>query len=127
MEKAGEFLGRVVRRLDRPEAALAWLVGAWPAIAGEALAAHTRPVRCDEGRLELAADAKAWQQQLEPMRREIRDRINHAWGGTLVREVKFIPPSRAARAMNQSSAPGPSRLPREVDNDHIPFIRRRRF
>jgi len=115
MEKAGEFLGRVVRRMDRPEAALAWLVGAWPAIAGKALAAHTRPVRCEHGRLDLAADAKAWQQQIEPMQREIRDRINRAWGATLVREVKFVAAKR-----------GPRNISRDLDNDHTPFVRRRR-
>jgi len=115
MEKAGEFLGRVVRRLERPEATLAWLVGAWPAIAGKTLAAHTRPVRCENGRLELSVNTKAWQQQLEPMAQEIRDRINHAWGSPLVREVKFL-----------VAKPGPAKIPRELRNDHIPFIRRRR-
>lgn len=123
MEKAGDFLGRAVRRLNRPEAALAWLVGAWPAIAGQAIAEHTTPLRCEQGRLELAADGKAWQQQLEPMRREIRDRVNRAWGSTLVREVQFVPPSRAA---SEFPAPGAPPLSHEANNDHTPFIRRRR-
>jgi len=118
MEKVGDFLGRAVRRLDQPEAALAWLVGAWPAVAGQAIADHTTPLRCEQGRLELAADGKAWQQQLEPMRREIRDRVNRAWGGTLVREVQFVPAS-------QFPAEGTPYLSHEADNNHTPFIRRR--
>ena len=126
MEKAGDFLGRAVRQLDRPEAALAWLVGAWPAVAGQAIADHTTPLRCEQGRLELAADGKAWQQQLEPMRREIRDRINRAWGSTLVREVKFVAPNSAARATSEFPAPDSPHLSHEADNNHTPFIRRRR-
>lgn len=115
MERAGDFLGKALRRLDRPEAALAWLSSAWPSIVGKALAAHTQPVRCSAGFLELAADGKAWQQQLETVKRELCGRVNQAWGGTLVREVKFVP-----------AKPGLKRLPREADNEHIPFIRRRR-
>jgi len=115
MERAGEFLGRVVRRLDRPDATLAWLVGAWPTIVGQALAAHTRPVQCREGRLEVAADASAWRAQLEPMTREFCARINRAWGGNLVREVRFV-----------TAKPGPHGIPRELDNEHIPFVRRRK-
>jgi hypothetical protein len=49
------------------------------------------------------------------MHREIRDRINQAWGGTLVREVKFV-----------AAKPGPRKIPRELDNNHTPFLRRRR-
>jgi predicted nucleic acid-binding Zn ribbon protein len=115
MERAGDFLGKVVRRLDRPEAALAWLESAWPAVVGHPLAAHTRPLRCDAHCLELAADAPAWQKQLEHIKRELCARINQAWGGTLVRDVKFV-----------AAKPGPGRIRHEVDNDHTPFIRRRR-
>jgi len=115
MERASDILGKALRRLDRPEAALAWLSSSWPSIVGPSLASHTRPVRCSGGCLELAADGKAWQQQLETMRRELCGRINQAWGGSLVREVKLA-----------AASPGPKRLPREADNEHIPFIRRRR-
>jgi predicted nucleic acid-binding Zn ribbon protein len=115
MDRAGEFLGKVVRRFDRPEATLAWLASAWPTIAGKTLAAHTRPTKCDGGSLEVVADAKAWQQQIESMKRELRDRINCAWGGNLVREVQFV-----------AAKPGPKHVSHEADNAHIPFIRRRR-
>jgi len=126
MERASDILGKVLRRLDRPEAALAWLSGSWPSIVGPALASHTRPLRCSAGCLELAAEGKAWLQQLEPMRRELCGRINQAWGGNLVREVKFVAAPRGFCAPDGSTGPGPKRLPREADNEHIPFIRRRR-
>jgi predicted nucleic acid-binding Zn ribbon protein len=115
MDKAGDFLGRVVRRFDRPEATLAWLSGVWSTIAGQALAAHTQPMRCRSGTLEVAADGKAWQQQIEGMKRELRDRVNRAWGGNLVSDVQFV-----------AQKPGPKHLTLESDNAHTPFIRRRR-
>lgn len=113
MERAGEFLGKTLRRLNRPEAALAWLESSWPTVVGQALAAHAQPVRCQNGLLELAASSKAWQKQLQTMQRELCSRINQAWGGTLVRELKFVDAKSAAR------------IPREADNAHTPFIRRR--
>ena len=115
MDRAGDFLGKLVRRFDRPEATLAWLEGSWPAIAGTALASHTRPTRCSGGLLEVTADAKAWQQQIEGMKRELRDRVNRAWGGNLVRDVEFL-----------AAKPGPKYANHEADNAHTPFIRRRR-
>jgi len=115
MERAGDFLGKTLRRLDRPEAALAWLASSWPTVVGKALAAHTRPLRCHGGCLELEIDGKAWQKQLETLKREFCERVNCAWGGNLVHQVKLV-----------SARPGPKRVAREVDNDHIPFIRRRR-
>src|SRR5471030_2122610 len=114
MERAGEFLGKVARKLGKPEAAMAWLTSAWPSIAGPALAAHTRPVRCDASCLHLSADGKPWQTQLESMQREICARINQSWGGRLVTEVKFVPPS-----------PSAPKLRHETDNNYTPFIRRR--
>lgn len=115
MEKAGQILGNALRQLNRPEAALAWLKTAWPSIVGPALAAHTRPVRSANGRLELLADSKIWQRQLESMQRELCNCVNRSWGAALVHEVAFL-----------DAKPGSARLPHEADNDHTPFIRRRR-
>ncbi|HEY6903831.1 MAG TPA: DUF721 domain-containing protein [Candidatus Acidoferrales bacterium] len=124
MDRIGEFLGKALRRMDRPEAAMAWLSSAWPMIVGKSLAEHTLPLRCQSGCLELAADAKPWQRQLESMKGEICARINQAWGGKLVSEVKFGPDSDSVRPRN--SSPGPTRASLEADNQHTPFIRRRR-
>lgn len=114
MERAGDFLGRVVRRLDHPDAALAWLTASWPGIVGTALSTRTRPVRCGGGRFEVAAESKAWQKQLDEMKREFCSRINQSWGGPLVREIKFV-----------SANPVPKHICHELDNEHTPFIRRR--
>ncbi|HWF39177.1 MAG TPA: DUF721 domain-containing protein [Candidatus Acidoferrales bacterium] len=114
MNRAGEILGKVVRKIDRPEAALAWLTSSWTTIVGKTLAGHTRPIRCEKGNLEIAADGKGWRKQLESMKTEFCARINQAWGGKLVREIKFV------------SKPGPKRVSRELDNEHTPFVRKRR-
>lgn len=115
MQRAGEILGRVVRKIERPEAALAWLTSSWITIVGKTLAAHTRPIRCKDGCLEVAADGKGWRKQLESMKSEFSARVNQAWGGRLVGEIKFV-----------AAKPGPKRVSRELDNEHTPFIRKRR-
>lgn len=126
MERAGDLLGRTLRRLKRPEAALSWLSAAWPQIVGSALAAHTRPVSCDQGCLEISADGKAWRKELEDLKPQFCARINQAWGGTLVREIRFGAARAAAASANGAGNSVPGRLPRELDNDHTPFIRRKK-
>jgi predicted nucleic acid-binding Zn ribbon protein len=140
MQKASELLGRAVKKMKRPEATIAWLTTAWPTIVGKTLATRTRPIRIESGRLEIAADGKDWKSNLEPMSREFCDRINQAWGGKLIREVKFLVVPRALAASKSAngakSAAGPASKPgpmsaggralRELDNEHIPFIRRRK-
>lgn len=123
MERAGNFLGPTLRRLDRPEAALSWLSAAWPQIVGPALAAHTRPLRCNEGCLEISADGKAWKKELEELKPHFCARINQAWRGTLVREIKFVAARASSSSANGTVKPGPRRLARELDNEHTPFIR----
>lgn len=114
MNRAGDFLGNVIRRINHPDATLAWLEGAWPSVVGPQLASHTRPLRCVNHRLELSADSSAWQSQLSGMEADLRARINSAWGGNLVRELKFV-----------RAAPASQPMARELDNSHTPFIRRR--
>src|SRR5215469_12146173 len=114
MQKAGDLLGGAVRRMKRPEATIAWLASAWPTIVGKMLAAHTRPLRCEGGCLEIGADHKDWKSQLEPMKSEFCARINQAWGGKLVREVKFVATPKGLHKTSDGAKPGPKRASREV-------------
>jgi predicted nucleic acid-binding Zn ribbon protein len=123
MNKASDILGRVARRLNHPEASLAWLSSSWPQIVGKTLAGHTSPLRCRNGRLDIAADTKAWQKQLEHMRSDFCARINQAWGSNLIREVKFVVGKRSPGTAASSAL---KRIPYEFDNEHTPFIRRRK-
>lgn len=120
MERAGRFLGSALRRLKRPEAGTAWLIGAWPEIVGETLAAHVRPVSCESGQLEIAVDGKEWANQIRQMEREFCAQINCAWGGDLVTQVTLIDSPNESQRTSTAQ-----RLPRELDNDHTPFVRRR--
>jgi predicted nucleic acid-binding Zn ribbon protein len=115
MEKTGELLGKVVRKMGQPQAALAWLASAWPRIVGEKLAARTRPVRCLGGVLEVLADGKDWRNQLDEMKGEFCRRINNSWGMQLVSEIRFV-----------AAKPGPRWVRREADNEHTPFVRTKR-
>jgi predicted nucleic acid-binding Zn ribbon protein len=132
MDRAADLLGRVARKIKRPEASMVWLASSWSRIVGKTIAAHTRPLRCQNGCLEIAADGKVWQRQLESMSRDFCAQINRAWGSVLVREVKFATAKNRPAAGSEPSAPGtpPRSVSRsvayELDNDHIPFIRRRK-
>lgn len=148
MDRAADLLGRVARRIKRPEAPAVWLASSWSRIVGKTIAAHTHPTRCQNGCLEIATDGQVWQRQLESMTRDFCAQINRAWGSVLVREVKFA--AARSRPADGSGATGagaknrladasasvgagastPRSVPRsiayELDNDHIPFIRRRK-
>lgn len=113
MERISDTLGKALRRLDRPEAALAWVEGAWPRIVGRSLAAHTRPTRCRDGYLEIASDAHVWADEVHALEATLCARINEAWGAALVRKVKTLLPQEPA-------------TPKDSDNRHIPFVRRAR-
>jgi predicted nucleic acid-binding Zn ribbon protein len=102
-------------KVERPEAVLAWLTRSWPTIAGKTLAAHTRPVRCQDGYLEVVADGRGWCKQLEGMKHEFCARVNQVRGGNLVRDIKFI-----------AAKPGPKSVPSKLDIEHTPFVRKRK-
>ena len=112
MQKANDILGRAMRRMAKPEAVQAWLNAAWPGIVGAKLAAHTRPLRCAGGLLEIATSSKEWLHQLDCMKEDFRSKINDSWGTSLIREVRFVP-----------ERPGPNRIRHEHDNDYTPFVR----
>ena len=113
MERAGEFLGATLRRMKDPEAARTWLKATWPKLVGSAMAAHIRPVAYARGVLRIEAASLEWQKQVELVHQEICERVNRSWGSHLVREIRVEPAQRAGR-----------RLAYEVDNNHIPFVRR---
>jgi predicted nucleic acid-binding Zn ribbon protein len=115
MGRAEEISGKVVRRIERSEAALAWLTRSWSTIVGKTLSAHTLPLRCQGGYLEIASDGKGWRKQLGSMKQEFCARVNQAWGGNLIREIKFV-----------AAKPGPKRVTHELDNEHTRSVRKRK-
>src|SRR5271154_7405415 len=91
---------------------MSWLAGAWPVIGGSKLGERTRPLRLADGVLDVTVNGKEWRAELEGVAAEFAGRVNAAWGGSLVKQVRFA----AARR------PG-TRLPRSFDNEHTPFVR----
>lgn len=115
MEQAKDILGKALRRMNDPEAARTWLALNWPVIAGEQVASHTRPVALHEGVFRIEADSTSWMHQVDSMGTTICERINRAWGGTLVHRIRI------------EEAPRRGRRPCYAEDDaHTPFIRRPR-
>lgn len=114
MEKASEILGRALRRMDNPQAAQTWLRSTWTSLVGKAMAAHIQPSACTNGVLRIEADSREWQNQAKAMSKEICERVNRCWGGALIHDI------RVERAPQNGKRPA-----HEIDNEHIPFIRRK--
>jgi predicted nucleic acid-binding Zn ribbon protein len=81
-------------------------------IVGAKLGERTRPQRLADGVLDVSVNGKEWRVELEGVAAEFAGRVNAAWGGSLVKQVRFAAARRA----------GP-RLPRSLDNEHTPFVR----
>lgn len=113
MEKADELLSAALKRMRDPDAPLVWLQARWDSLLGETFAAHVRPVASVGGVLRLVADSPEWMAQAEAAEQQVLDRINRAWRGLLVRKLQIDSTSRKRR------------LPYEVDNNHLPFLRKR--
>jgi hypothetical protein len=112
MKPIAEILGPALRRVGRGGSAMSWLAGAWPVIVGAKLAERTRPQKLFDSVLDVTVNGKEWRAELEGVAAEFAGRVNAAWGGALVTQVRFAVARRV----------GP-RLPRSLDNEHTPFVR----
>jgi hypothetical protein len=115
MEHASKALWNALRRVARPERPLDLLAAMWPVLVGQRLAAHTRPVNWNKGRLDIAVSDPEWHQQLASLKGEIKRQVNRWWGTELVSEVRLLEvranrkPSREAGRGKKAIKPGPSR------------------
>ena len=116
MKRIGEFLAPTLRRATSQRSSFTWLAGTWPAIVGKRLADHTRPSKIVNGILEIAVSGKEWRAGLEDVAGEFRTRINEAWGGSFIREVRFAEDRKGRPQMRH-----------EHDNEHTPFLRARKI
>ena len=76
----------------RPRAAVAGVFGRWPAIVGEQVASHVRPVAFEEGELIVEADSSAWAQQMRLLAPQILKRLAEELGAGTVQHVKVRAP-----------------------------------
>jgi predicted nucleic acid-binding Zn ribbon protein len=73
--------------------ALVDLLRRWPAVVGESLAAHCRPLTLRSGTLTIAADEPAWGAQLGWLEADLLRRLDQAVGaGTVTRIAVRIRP-----------------------------------
>jgi predicted nucleic acid-binding Zn ribbon protein len=62
----------------------------WESVVGPTLARHARPERLQRGVLVVAVDGATWMQELQFLKRELRDRLNTRLGRTVVREIFLV-------------------------------------
>ena len=83
--------------------AAARVVARWPAVVGDAVAAHCQPSRLEEdGTLQVVADSAAWATQLTYLQGKLLDRLGAECGHGLVRRIRSAP-TKPAPADNQRS------------------------
>lgn len=78
---------RSIGQLTRYKYELA--LNSWPSVVGQRVAAHTAPVRCDDGVLMVHVDSPAWHNELQYMKRDIVTRLNQNLGGMYIKELLF--------------------------------------
>ena len=62
----------------------------WTEVVGERVAAHSRALRVDGGRLLVEVDSSVWAQELSLMRRRIVRDINERIGKGVIETVHFV-------------------------------------
>ena len=84
----GASLDAVARNLGgQGGPALVDLLGRWPAVVGEQLAAHCRPVSLRSGALVIAVDEPAWGAQLGWLEADLLRRLAEALGAGVVTRI----------------------------------------
>jgi len=107
MRRVAELLPQVYRKLARQAAdEQALLLGLWPVVVGDKIAARTRPLRLSGATLVVEAANQQWRKELFRMTLDIVRRLNTAAGAAVVQDVQFLvavptaslPPKRASSA-----------------------------
>ena len=89
MERLGEILRRWLA--ETPEAAGATaLFQGWQDIVGPELAAHTRPIEVEQGKLIVAVDHPGWIQLLRTEERAILKRLDRSHGPLSIERVVTV-------------------------------------
>jgi predicted nucleic acid-binding Zn ribbon protein len=117
MRHAGEILKGALGRLARPEHALDWIQAVWPVVLGARLAARAQPTAWHEGALDVFVRSANWRRELEAMSETLRAELNRAWGGELVRCLRFSSgedPPRTPFLRSGAQAGRPGRLRKET-------------
>lgn len=91
MRSLAGILPGVMRDMGLAEQAAGWsAVSAWPRIAGERIAKHSRAVSYRDGVLTVEVEGSAWMQELGFLRRDMIRRIEQETGHNVVRDVRLV-------------------------------------
>lgn len=105
--EVGTGLDRILRSLGAPSVdALGSLFEDWPALVGERMASHVRPLRLSDTTLLLAVDEPGWATQVRWMAAELLDRLAEGLGPGVVTaiDVRMETPSTRRRGTPDPSS-----------------------
>jgi predicted nucleic acid-binding Zn ribbon protein len=101
----GAILAKLVKtRGWQQPAAEARIFGLWPAMVGEDLASHCRPIKLEEGVLTIEAESTAWATQIKLLTGKLLTRIGNDVGRDVVKRLHVHGP------VAPSWAKGPKRV-----------------
>ena len=121
--RVADALRQVVQRIDPDRRLAAYRVWTfWTDEVGPAVAARAEPAAFRDGILSVRVSGAAWMQELQFMKEELRERLNHRLGAPMIRDIYFVSgpaprPVRATAPAKQSAAPteDPIALPEVSD------------
>jgi hypothetical protein len=104
--RAGNVLAELVERLpfrERLREHAVWNV--WDEVVGPLLASKSAPIRIEEGKLFVRVANSAWMQELQFLKDDIRSRLNHRLGASVVRGLYLV--LGAGKPRKSEEAPPP--------------------
>jgi predicted nucleic acid-binding Zn ribbon protein len=92
-ESLGDILARKLKELgvDRKIKEVS-VADAWPEIVGDAVAAHTTVLRCEDGRLLVRVDNPSWRHELMYQKADFMRLLNGRLGEHIVDDIHFTGP-----------------------------------
>lgn len=85
----GRGIDRVMHHLDAPKVSVIEQVfSEWPRLAGDVIAAHTRPQKIEHGVLHLEVDDPAWAREMQWMSEELLRRVSTMLETVEITEIK---------------------------------------
>ena len=92
-ETLGEILARKLKSLGvLKKVKEVSIADIWPDILGEAVAAHTRVIRCENGKLLVRVDNPVWRHELIYQKANFLRQLNGRLGEHIVDDIHFTGP-----------------------------------
>jgi predicted nucleic acid-binding Zn ribbon protein len=87
--RLGEAVATLTSQLE-PATPLAAVQRAWPAVAGEVIAAEAQPVAARGGELTVACRSSVWAQEIDLLGPELLTRLNAVLDGVEMRSLRCV-------------------------------------